>query len=887
MRHYNFLIKEQTNNTEALDIKEQEKAFKNNFHKFAKETTNGTYNKTKVGPTFTQDVANTFYKEKYSTEVAIDIEKLSWFPEVTEPSIPYNLTPYNSHNIYETLKKKSANSSPGDDDIIYDYLKKLKSVHRFLSTLFTQIRDSSEAPAIWGSSRIILLSKDENNEHTDDPTTFRMISLTANVGKLYHSMESSRTIDFMIKNKYLDPSAQKAYIEGINGCVEHIQVIQEVIQHAKANHKTVHISWFDLVDAFGSLSHMLIPHVMNHYHLPREISNYIQNMYSKLQGRVKTHHWETDVFKFLKGAFQGDPFSGTIFLIAFNPLIEYISKYKETHGYTINETNETDKTQTNIITTPFADDFNLITKNETLHQKLTTEIEEKASTMGFLFKPSKCRSLSICLGSPKDVTFVLSNSNQSDQCVPIETVYTRPHKFLGSIITYTNTPKEYFKHFYEVLEKKLTNIDNSKVRGEHKLAIYERHALPSMRYHLSVHDMHNSHLDELDNLAKKYIKSWLNFPTRGVTDGGIFHPYLLKVKQPSQVYLEGHAGNLTLMTLKGDKTVQACIKSKLARESKWKRKSSTIVKSNSIIAQLVTRNKIIIPVSGNTTTRNIKSAKLAVKRSIQDTIKDKWNDKVRNLTMQGDFAQLLIEEQESVTWQSVIRKMPRNVMAFAARLSTNSLASPDNLARWGKRKMGTCPLCSYRSGTLAHITNICPVALRQGRFTWRHDSILQHISLTLKGLVTNNIEIYADLPGLQVNGTTLPADIIVSSGEGSKPDLVLVDRFKKEIALLELTSPLPRNTFNANTAKLTKYTQLDIDLSDKGYKVYLVPFEVCSNGHITKQNKGNIENVLKKFNIKIKPKILTDLSQISLLCTMSVFHAYQTSEWVSPPLLSP
>ena len=110
-----------------------------------------------------------------------------------------------------------------------------------------------------------------------------MIALTTNVAKLYHTMESSRAITFMTMNQYLDPTAQKAYIQGINGCVEHIKVIQEVIQHAKANNKTAHITWFDLIDAFGSLSHTLIPHVLLHYHLPDKIINYIRNIYSKLK----------------------------------------------------------------------------------------------------------------------------------------------------------------------------------------------------------------------------------------------------------------------------------------------------------------------------------------------------------------------------------------------------------------------------------------------------------------------------------------------------------------------------------------------------------------------------------------------------------------------------
>ena len=97
-----------------------------------------------------------------------------------------------------------------------------------------------------------------------EPTNFRMISLTLNIGKLYHTLEASRTLKFMIENKYLDPTAQKAYIDGVNGCMEHVTIVQEVIQHAKINHKTMHTTWFDLTDAFGGVAHDLIPYVMSH-----------------------------------------------------------------------------------------------------------------------------------------------------------------------------------------------------------------------------------------------------------------------------------------------------------------------------------------------------------------------------------------------------------------------------------------------------------------------------------------------------------------------------------------------------------------------------------------------------------------------------------------------
>lgn len=222
------------------------------------------------------------------------------FQKVQSPTAPYNLTPYTEEDVREALKGKSKSSSPGEDQILHGYLTKLTKTHKLMATIFTLIRDSGVAPESWGMSNVILIPKvDREKLNTENPADFRMIALTSNVAKLYHTMESSRAISFMTMNKYLDPTAQKAYIHGINGCVEHIKVIQEVIQHAKSNNKTAHITWFDLIDAFGSLSHVLIPYVLHHYHLPNTIINYIKNIYSKLKGLVKTKNWKTEIFEFL------------------------------------------------------------------------------------------------------------------------------------------------------------------------------------------------------------------------------------------------------------------------------------------------------------------------------------------------------------------------------------------------------------------------------------------------------------------------------------------------------------------------------------------------------------------------------------------------------------
>ena len=96
-----------------------------------------------------------------------------------------------------------------------------------------------------------------------------------------------------------------------------------------------HISFFDLEDAFGSVPHSLIQETLKRNHLPENIQSYLSNFYSGGKAVIQTHNWRSEPFAFKRGVFQGDPLSGTIFLIVFNPLIEYIKTHKVTNLATL------------------------------------------------------------------------------------------------------------------------------------------------------------------------------------------------------------------------------------------------------------------------------------------------------------------------------------------------------------------------------------------------------------------------------------------------------------------------------------------------------------------------------------------------------------------------
>ena len=51
------------------------------------------------------------------------------------------------------------------------------------------------------------------------------------------------------------------------------------------------------------------------------------------------------------------------------------------------------------------------------------------------------------------------------------------------------------------------------------------------------------------------------------------------------------------------------------------------------------------------------------------------------------------KEDLDVTWKSYIYSVPKGVMSFAMRASTNILATADNLKRWNRRTSDHCQLC--------------------------------------------------------------------------------------------------------------------------------------------------------------------------------------------------
>ena len=131
---------------------------------------------------------------------------------------------------------------------------------------------------------------------------------------------------FLLDNNIINPSIQKGFLSGINGCVEHILSICSILDNTIQHGLPLAMSFLDLKNAFGSISHSLIHDILDYIKLPTEFVSYITKSYSQLSATIKTKNWCTPIFKIERGVFQGDTLSPLIFLAAFNSLIETCNK---------------------------------------------------------------------------------------------------------------------------------------------------------------------------------------------------------------------------------------------------------------------------------------------------------------------------------------------------------------------------------------------------------------------------------------------------------------------------------------------------------------------------------------------------------------------------------
>ena len=113
-------------------------------------------------------------------------------------------------------------------------------------------------------------------------------------------------MSFVLNNKFIDISIQKAGIPGFPSCIEHASTLLDRIKAAR-DHKSaeLHVSWLDLENTYGSVSHPLIEKAMDFFWIPKDIRKLISGYYEYTYMRFSNAKYPTNWQKLNIGIMMG------------------------------------------------------------------------------------------------------------------------------------------------------------------------------------------------------------------------------------------------------------------------------------------------------------------------------------------------------------------------------------------------------------------------------------------------------------------------------------------------------------------------------------------------------------------------------------------------------
>ena len=181
------------------------------------------------------------------------------------------------------------------------------------------------------------------------------------------------------------------------------------MEDARRQKRSLHLVWFDLRNAFGSVPHELLWYSLRSIGVPDEVVSIAMDIYEGSFFRVETAGGLIGEIPQERGVKQGCPLSPLLFNLAIEGLIRGI-ECSSGKGYPFSE-------DLAVETLAYADDLAIASSSEEDIQVMLTRLEEFASWAHLRFNVAKCASLSTTYRGGKRV--VLPTSFRLDgQTIP-------------------------------------------------------------------------------------------------------------------------------------------------------------------------------------------------------------------------------------------------------------------------------------------------------------------------------------------------------------------------------------------------------------------------------------------------------------------------------------
>jgi hypothetical protein len=918
-----------------------ERNFKRDPHHFAAKLFKDSKKNEK--PTFSREKATEYFSSTYRDNGRGDsYDPLPDLPTPPAPSIIFKDSCPTLIELRESVYKKSNKAAAGINGLSYVPYKKCRSIMFFVLKIVEKIWESQIVPSDWAQAFIILLSK---SDILDDPAEFRPIAITNTVGKIFFSIVSDRLQKFLLANKYIRRSLQKGFLSGVPGCLEHSFSLYEALRNAKSHQRQIVVAWIDLANAYGSVRHNLIQFALEWYHVPLLIRNIVFDYYDKLMAKVQTSDWSTGFFLFDIGLFQGCVLSTILFDLVFQLLLDLLEPLSDDNGYNFKEINRTN------LLKAYADDLALNACSPRSLQLSCDKTDVFLNWTGTMkAKPRKCVTMGFrqfdkrtdsgkfrrhknTKYSPFDpnvfisghkMKFIFNDRISKNEADPKKRILRDHFKFLGRWISIDLNEIEVRNLIRDRFLSEIKLVNSSKVSGFMKLWLYQHYILSHLAWPFIIHDLSLSFASELHDSIKTTLKKWAGL-YRSADVGSLFRSKDLcglGLTSVKHFFCKMQLIRCSLLENAVDSEVCRVYAHRAAKTSEWKVKWSANKIYRSLDAEVFVQSKFPTQntrlglghgvFKGNPSKADIRSLitksadKVEQEKMLAHSIQlerqgnwTSWNDKVTPFDL---------------SWKNLIYGPSERVISFVMNATINCVRSPDMLKLWGYKSQATCKLCGADVCSLHHILSNCKTALKQQRYTWRHDSVLSYLHVVLvnhlvqlaktkqSSSTLEKISFVKEGDKSRVNGKSqrayslldgstdwkllvdftkekivFPPEIYSTS---ERPDIVLYSANLHRVLLVELTCPAEEGIEAASIRKQARYLQLASNINNdntKPWQASVFTIEAGARGFVA----HSMTVFLRKIGVSPRRAraICKSISLICANCSYTIFLQKDAPHW--------
>lgn len=693
----------------------------------------------------------------------------------------------------------------GSDNIHNFWYKKFTYLHHIiLNHINNFIKSPETMPEYVTLGTTYMLPKDKSD--MKNPAKYRPITCLQNIYKIITSCISEIIYRHTNSNSIL-AEQQKGCRRHSQGCKEQLTVDAVVSKQALVKSRNIYTMYIDYKKAFDSVPHTWLLYILEHYKIHPIIVQFLGNTMNKWKTVLKLKLGETQLqtesIAIRRGIFQGDSLSPLWFCLALNPLSNLLNNSNK--GFKI-KFRTTHCTLSHLM---YMDDIKLFGTNLKEIEHLADITQTFSSDIHMEFGIDKCKTLSVRRGKVEENSFQL-NTEETIEPVDVESGY----KYLG----YQQTRQIHQKQTRAAIEQKfisrLHKILNTHLNAKNTIKAINTYAIPILTYSFGIIHWSKSNLIKLQRMINTHMTKYRKHHPRACSE---------RLTLPN---IEGGRGLIDVQNLHNTQITTL-------------RKFFHLKAQNSLLHDAtVQADTKFTPLNLNNLTTQKNENITSVSQKLNS-----WLQKSLHGRHRRDLMDPNVDKIASNAWLKSGELFPETE-GFMLAIQDQIIDTRNyrkHIIRDNTLQTDLCRHCHSNSETIQHITGACR-SIAQTDYKHRHDQVAaiihQYLAIKYK-LIKDKTSYYKYKPEIILESInyklywdrTIITDKTVHF---NRPDITLHDKNNKIVYLIDIAIPNTHNLSATHTEKITKYTDLAIELKTqwKVDTVKTVPVVLSTTGVI-------------------------------------------------------